>query len=520
MLLGMGNRRMQRQSFVPSATLRGIEALPVTVEVSVGSGLPGISIVGLGDSTVKEARLRIKSAIKASGFSLPASNIVINLSPSSIKKVGAGFDLPMAIGILASTGQISPELAKQHIYYGELSLDGSVHGTNGLFAIARMASLKDGSLVSGATSEDLSRLLGENHLVIKHLRDLKNKKFDHLRKKADHNNKSYENDYADIASQDMAKRALQIAAAGNHGLLMIGPPGSGKTMLASRIPTIMPDLDADEIVQSALVHSVAGLDIESILAGKRPFRSPHHSATSAGLVGGGNPTTPGEVSLAHNGVLFLDELNEFRSSKLQLLRQPMEEHKVVLARADGTYIFPANFMLVGASNPCPCGYLGDPEKICTCSEAQIRTYQNRIGGPLMDRFDMVIDVFRSDPKMVMKSGRGKSSAQLKEEVFVAQEFCSWRKAREQLIDKESTSDVGMPVSLPLHIGKDAKLINECAMSKDTQEYLENLARARKMSGRAIMKTLSVARTIADMRKSVEVERSDLDEAVIYRRQDL
>lgn len=516
---------MDRQCFVPSAAIRGVEALPVSVEVSVSNGLPGISIVGMTDSAVQESKLRVKAALRAAGYAVPAANITVNLSPSSLRKTGSGFDLPIALGILASTGQMPREVIAGRTFVGELSLDGTVHGVNGLFAVAAMVAERGGALVSGPTAENLEVVLGEDHLVISSLGALRVGGFAHM----PHGmavETAPELDYADIAGQDYAKRALQVAVAGGHSILMVGPPGSGKTMLASRITTIMPPLTEAEMMESALVHSVCGLDFEFILAGRRPFRAPHHSSTTAGLVGGGTPLTPGEVSLAHNGVLFLDEMAEFGTRTLQLLRKPIEDKAIVLARADGVYRMPANFLLVGASNPCPCGYLGDSQHECTCSVADVSRYQARIGGPLIDRFDMMMSVERCGARMVLATGSGVSSAALYEQVRAAREYATWRRAHDEedpLLALPSPQggemprlhdEEGRPVS-----GRDAQLVASCRLDERAVSFLERIAMSHGMSGRGIMKTLGVARTIADMEESLRVRDDHLVEAAMYRMQD-
>ena len=320
-------------------------------------------------------------------------------------------------------------------------------------------------------------------------------------------------DFSDVAGHEAAKRALQIAAAGNHGVLMSGPPGSGKSMLASRLPSILPPLEEDEALETALVHSVAGESMAAVLAGNRPFRSPHHSASLAGLVGGGSPPRPGEISLAHNGVLFLDELPEFRPAVLQSLRQPLEAGRVCITRADGNVTFPARFMLVAAANPCPCGYFGDRERPCTCTSPQMRTYQARIGGPLMDRIDLHLDVQRASPHEVMGTGGGTSSAALREGVLRARAFAAWRRAREG-------EDAGE--KLPAGVGEGASpsaLVRSCRLSAVDAAFLEDVAAARHSSGRAIMRTLGVARTIADMDESPAVAKRHLCEALGFRLQE-
>ena len=484
---------------VRTGTLRGIDVVPVDVEIDVGAGLPSFAIVGLPDAAVQEARERVRSAVRASGFDLPNARIVVNLAPGPLKKHGTGFDLPIAIGLLMATRQIREDAFRDVTAVGELSLDGSVRPVPGLLAHAVAASRSRIPLLSARSGHPYPAPDGVTFLGIDTLGELRNGlPHPHSRTNQVATRPTYSEDFAEVLGQEVAVRALLVSATGGHNVLMIGPPGSGKTMLARRLPSILPALSPDEAIETGLLHSVAGLTDSNATGDIRPFRAPHHASSIAGLIGGGSPPRPGEVSLAHNGVLFLDEMPEFGPAALQSLRQPIEDRRVTIVRADGRVVYPAAFTLIGAANPCPCGFKGDPDRRCSCSQGHVERYRSRIGGPLMDRIDLVCEVWRPPPGLLVHGRQAESSASLRMSVDAARERIAHR-------------GLGATASL-----SGAGLLSACSMPAVVLRDLELIAQHHHLSGRGITRLLRVARTLADLEGSHSVRSDDLVEAIGYR----
>lgn len=500
---------------VTTATVIGLDSYIVDVETDIINSLPAIVIVGLPDAAINEARARVRSAIKNSNYTFPDKKVVINLAPADLKKEGSNFDLPIAVGILIEECVIEPEVIKDYAFIGELSLDGALRSVTGVLPLvlglkqaglknvivpaanAKEAALVDGINVYGAeTLSDVVNHFIENPIPVTQV-DVKK----YLEKSLD---EDFIYDFKDVKGQRKAKKALEIAAAGGHNMLMSGSPGSGKTLMAKCFASILPPLELSEAIELTKIYSISGLlSNDEPLMTKRPFRAVHHTASSNGIIGGGSNPKPGEITLAHRGVLFLDEMVEFPRNVLEVLRQPLEDNEIVISRAKHSIKYPAKFILLGAMNPCPCGYLGDREKQCTCSEYQITRYLAKLSGPLLDRIDLQVEVPRlTSDELLNKSSQEEASAEIRKRVIRARKIQAERYRDESILTNSELTP---------------KLVKKyCKIDKEGEELFKTAIVKYQLSGRRYDRILKLARTIADLDGSDDIKQQHLMQALQYR----
>lgn len=501
----------------------GLDGVVIEVEVDSSNGQSKVLIVGLPDAAVQESRERVQSAIKNSGYTFPRKRVTINLAPADVRKEGPAYDLPIAIGVLAASRQINPVKLEKSLVVGELSLDGTLRHVRGVLPMAALARQEGFHrlIVPKVDAYEAALIPDLEIIAVESLRQLS----DWLQGEIEIESPQpsfvsneldlkYQTDFQEIKGQEHVKRALEVAAAGGHNVLMVGPPGSGKTLMARALPSILPAMTIDEALDVTRIYSVADqLPSDTPLMRTRPFRSPHHTISHAGLVGGGNWPHPGEISLAHRGVLFLDELPEFGSRVLEVMRQPMEDKVVTISRAQGSLTFPANFQLIGAMNPCPCGFFGDPVKPCTCALGMVQKYQKRISGPMLDRFDIHVEVPRVEYDKLTNQRLGESSTIIRDRVQTARQRQIQRFSHNGNNPEENQKTLLMTANADMGVGEIRKF---CKLDESGESLMRSAMRQLQLSARAFHRVLKLARTIADLAGVENIAPNHLAEALQYR----